>query len=292
MRNERQSVNWLGLVQAAVLVGWATTLGWLGRGSEDEALLGRFLRADYWWIVYTAIWFFAALLASLAVSQPRQLGLDRRRSVIHAIILSLPLLYLPLALSSELSIEAAEKRSLYTPCVAVKHSELPKPTAVGSPVSIQEVEDGSVYNPREIVKTSQPPEPTQTERKLKTARSNSTSAMTGKKAHDPTLLDLVSNPESFEGSNATLVGMVYRDKRLSASSFYCYRLLMVCCAADASPIGVIVKWPETRKLKNGTWVKVQGPVGLTVFEGENYPTISAARVEKTTPPNNRFIVPQ
>jgi uncharacterized repeat protein (TIGR03943 family) len=126
----------------------------------------------------------------------------------------------------------------------------------------------------------------------KASNEKSGAAMTSGKSHKPTLWDLVSNPEAFTGSDTTIIGMVYKGKRLSSDSFYCYRLLMVCCAADASPEGVIVKWPGTAKLKKGAWVKVQGKVGLTIFEGEDYPTILATMVEKTRPPKNKFIVPR
>ena len=69
------------------------------------------------------------------------------------------------------------------------------------------------------------------------------------KSSEPTMLELLSDPEDFEGSNVTLLGIVHRDKRLPANAFYCYRLVMVCCAADGTPAGVIVEWPESSKLK-------------------------------------------
>ena len=106
------------------------------------------------------------------------------------------------------------------------------------------------------------------------------------------MLELLSDPEDFEGSNVTLVGIVHRDKRLPANAFYCYRLVMVCCAADATPAGVIVEWPESNKLKKGTWVTVKGKVTFTKFDGSDYPAISAAKVEKTSPPKIQFLFPK
>jgi hypothetical protein len=134
--------------------------------------------------------------------------------------------------------------------------------------------------------------PTPIDLKPENPRGNSGPAMAPANSREPTMLDLVSDPEEFEGSNANLEGVVHKDKRLPTGSFFRYRLPMVCCAADASPIGVIVKWPESGKLNKGTWVKVHGKVGFTVFEGEDYPAISAAKVVKTAPPKNRFIIPQ
>jgi putative membrane protein len=292
VRDERQRWNWLGFVQAAVIAGWITALAWLGHGSGDDALLSRFLRADYWWIVYMAIWVFGALLASLVVSRPQHLGLDRRRGLIQAIILALPLFYLPLALSSNLSIEAAEKRSLYTPRVTVKQAQPSRAIAAGAALGGYKREERSVSTPQEIGGTLDPPEPVQAELTPETPSEKPRVASIQKNTRKATLLDLVSDPESFEGSTTTLIGMVHQDKRLPPGSFYCYRLLMVCCAADASPIGIIVKWPQTRALKKGAWVRVQGTVGFSRFEKENYPTISATGVEVTKPPKNRFIVPK
>ena len=281
------------MLHAIVITGWIAFFWWLVRGPGDDALLGRFVRGDYWWLIYIAIGIFVALAVSVAVSPPPWLGSDRfRRSVIQAVILSLPILYLPLGVTSELSIEAAEKRSLYTPRVGAKQSESSKPIAGTSNLRQETDKKSSLHASRVTVKQSDSPKQTQVERTAKRPIGNPTGAIPSAKPHEPTLLDLVSDPEAFEGSNATLVGMVYKDKRLPSDSFFCYRLLMICCAADASPVGLIVRWPEASKLNKGDWVKVSGKVGLTTFEGEDYPEISAAAVEKIGPPKNRFILAQ
>ncbi len=292
MRNERQHINWLGIVQAVLLIGWTSALCWLGSGQGDDALLGRFLRSDYWWIVYSAIVVFAVFLASLLIKQPHQLGLDRWRSLIQVIILSLPLLYLPLAVSSELSLEAAEKRSFYAPRVAVKKSETSRASEDISASTIQESEEEAAYASPEIVKPSEPAKPIKKERNPRTSQKTSKTATAPVKTREANLWDLISKPEDFEGSSATITGTVYRDKRLSADSFYCYRLLMVCCAADATPAGVIVKCPEASNLKKGTWVKVHGKVGFTEVEGEKWASILAAKVGRISPPKNKFLIPQ
>ena len=255
-------------------------------------MLGRFLRSDYWWIVYTAIGVFVVLLGSLLVSQPRELGLDRRRSLIQAIILSLPLFYLPLAVSSELSIEAAEKRSLFTPRIVVKRSESPKPMVNGSELNLDAAEkENSPQIASVAVNDGESPKPTHDRLASKASPGNSRSATTSVKSHEPNLWNLISDPKAFEGSNATVIGTVYKGKRLSADSFFCYRLLMVCCAADASPAGVIVKWPDTSKLKKGAWVKVHGRVCFTMFEGEKWASIVATKVDRISPPKNKFLIP-
>ncbi|MBI4964544.1 MAG: TIGR03943 family protein [Desulfomonile tiedjei] len=260
-QNERIGLHGQGIVQAIVLGAWITSFCWLAYGPVDDALLGRFLRSDYWWLVYTAIGIYSAFVVSLAIYPPHQHGRDRfRRSVIQAAILSLPVLYVPLAVTSELSVEAAEKRSLYTA--------------------------------RAVVTRPESSEPTRVVQKRKGPDDNPKSDMARVKPSEPTMLDVVSDPDAFEGSDVTVIGMVYRDKKLPSDSFFCYRLLMVCCAADATPIGLIVKWPQTGEMKTGTWVKVTGKVGFTTVEGSSEPAISAVSVEKTSPPKKRFLVSQ
>jgi len=248
------------ILHAVVVIAWIAAFGWLAHGQGEDSLLGQFIRSDLWWLVYSAIGILVALAASLLVRPPHQHGQGRLRSYLQTGILFLPLLYLPLAVGSELSTDAAEKRSLFTPRVAVSR---PQSSSV-----------------------------VRLEPKQKTAAATTKPDTPSVKRPEPTLLDLVSDPEDFEGSNTTLVGIVHRDKRLRSNAFYCYRLVMVCCAADATPAGIIVQWPESPKLKNGTWVKVHGKVTLTTFEGSEYPAVSAVSVEKTTKPKNPFIIPR
>ncbi|MGB6068783.1 MAG: TIGR03943 family protein [Desulfomonilaceae bacterium] len=264
MHDERQGLPWLAMLEATVLVAWIAGFGWLARGSKEAPpLLGLFIRSDYWWLVYAAIGILIALGASLAVSQPHQHGLGRLKSLIQIIVLCFPLLCLHLATTSDLSIGAAERRSLYTPRVVTSRTQAPKLIKV-----------------RPKSKS-----PTGNVKAVKAVK-------TPIKVQQPTLLDLVSDPDRFQGSHTALVGIVHRDKRLPGASFFCYRLVMVCCAADATPAGVIVEWPESRKLKTGTWVKVGGRVTMTQFEAGDYPAIMADKVEKTKPPRNRFIIPK
>jgi uncharacterized repeat protein (TIGR03943 family) len=260
VRTEHKSVLRPAVLQATVVIAWMWAFGWLVLVAGDGSLLGRFIRSDYWWLVYTGMGILIALAASLVLRPPRLSAVGSLRSLLQIGILFLPLFYLPLAVTSELSPDAAEKRSLYTPRPVATRPESPAPAG---------------------------PEP-----KRKNAIQNVKPASVPGKSVEPTMLDLVTAPEDFEGSNVTLVGMVHRDKRLPPNSFFCYRLVMVCCAADATPAGVIVQWPESSKLKKGTWVTVRGKVTLTTFEGGDYPAISAATVEKTSPPKNQFLIPK
>lgn len=294
MRTDRGGVNWLEIAQAVVLLAWTAALLRLCRGTGDEAPLGHFLRSSYWWVVYAAIVLFVIFLSSLLVGRWSRPGVIPWRSILQTVIMSLPLLYLPLAVSSELSIEAAEKRSLYARGAMATKSEISTPKSVASETADKapETAGGQSYEHSTIVTQTDPPSSTPPALKPKKRTDKSVSAMSQGKSHEANLWNLISNPKKFEGSSAVVTGIVYQGKRLSSDSFFCYRLMMICCAADATPVGVIVKWREAAKLKKGSWVQVHGKAGFTTFEGEQYPAIVATKVDKTSPPKNKFLVPE
>ena len=127
MQDERKGFLGPRILQATVVIAWLVAFVWLGRDSGGDPLLGRFIRSNYWWLVYTAIGILIAFGASLTIRPPHHSGSNRSRCLLQTGILFLPLFYLPLAVTSELSTQAAEKRSLYTPRAAVSRPESPKP---------------------------------------------------------------------------------------------------------------------------------------------------------------------
>ena len=296
MQGEQRKIRWVGMLHGAVIIAWMVALWWLAHGAGEEALLARFIRRDLWWMVYVANAIFMSFAASLVVKWPSNPGPGKARSLFQGGILLLPLLFLPLATTSDLSIGAAVKRSLYTSRASVQGYKSREPRAVKA---VRKGLDGNMGHaatsvesvPRAVEQQFESPSPDEVEPRREWPAPNSTPAKAPVKHPEPTMFDLVSKPEDFEGMNVTVVGRVHKDKRLQSDSFYCYRMLMICCAADASPAGVVVKWRETPKMKTGTWVRVGGKAGFTEFEGGPYPAITAVKVEKISPPKDRFIVP-
>lgn len=50
-------------------------------------------------------------------------------------------------------------------------------------------------------------------------------------------------PTAFTGEEASVVGFVYRDERFGEDSFLVAVFILSCCVADASPVGLVVRWP-------------------------------------------------
>jgi putative membrane protein len=100
-----------------------------------------------------------------------------------------------------------------------------------------------------------------------------------------------SNPAAFEGQEARLIGFVYRDDRFAADTFMVSRFVLSCCAADAAPLGLMVRWPESSTLAADQWVEVTGHFKPGEFEGEPMPILMAEKLTPTTVPDQPYLYP-
>jgi uncharacterized repeat protein (TIGR03943 family) len=95
----------------------------------------------------------------------------------------------------------------------------------------------------------------------------------------------------YLGENAKVTGFIYHDPRLPKGQFLVSRFILVCCAADAFAIGMVVSWPDAADLVQDAWVKVSGPVQTTEIDGQRLPLIQAEKVEGVEKPDNFYLYP-
>jgi putative membrane protein len=253
---DQNRVSFYRLLQLIVALAWIVAFWILLQGLWGTPLLGKFLRPDYWWLVEigTAVLMFFVL--SLVYCAPHNRGTRGLGLLLQMGIMILPLLYLPTAAVSKLSHEAVKKRSIYA-----TQSRPAKDGASRSELSGLSLNEGrggeKDFNLEE----------------------------------NPSLLRLVFEPAPYEGRRVTTMGMVYWDDRLPENSFFCFQLLMFCCAADAKPIGVLVEYDKSNTLEKGSWVTVDGTVGFATLEDRRLTKISAEHVKPTEPPKDPYLLP-
>lgn len=102
---------------------------------------------------------------------------------------------------------------------------------------------------------------------------------------------LSRDPAAFADQTAKVVGFIYRDERFGTEEFMVSRFVISCCAADAAPLGLVVKWPETSKLSNDQWVEVSGSFQPGKFDGEQMPILVADKVTLTDVPAQPYLYP-
>ena len=82
-----------------------------------------------------------------------------------------------------------------------------------------------------------------------------------------TLVDAIyQNIEGFSGKPVSIKGFVYNMKDLDEDHFVISRLLMVCCAADATVVGFICeKDGSEHNFKENDWYEIKGVVKKDMF---------------------------
>lgn len=103
--------------------------------------------------------------------------------------------------------------------------------------------------------------------------------------------NFTADPLDLNGENADVVGFVFRDERLRQDEFMVGRFTLTCCVADASAIGLVVRWPEAESLANNTWVRVEGKIEIVQVPGGASIRLRADRVEQVEEPAQPYLFP-
>jgi len=85
------------------------------------------------------------------------------------------------------------------------------------------------------------------------------------------------------------IGFVAHERRAPDDFFQLVRFKMTCCAADAVPIMVQVRWPKARELEGDTWVKIIGTARREKVKGRNVVVITADRIKDIPAPRRPYI---
>lgn len=78
------------------------------------------------------------------------------------------------------------------------------------------------------------------------------------------------NPQKYVDYKIKMTGFVYMDPdTFQEDEFMTSRLLMTCCVADLSTVGLICKYDNASQLKSDSWVTVEGVLITTEYEYNN-----------------------
>ncbi|MEP7104057.1 MAG: TIGR03943 family protein [Candidatus Dojkabacteria bacterium] len=103
-------------------------------------------------------------------------------------------------------------------------------------------------------------------------------------------LNFNPDPNFYKGKEVEVVGFIFTPKIIDADTeFLIGRFVIRCCAADATPVGLKVKFKWNDKFKAGDWVKVTGIFEVSENNGNEDLYINPVNVEPTNIPNKPYI---
>ena len=106
------------------------------------------------------------------------------------------------------------------------------------------------------------------------------------------LSELYLNLDSWTDKKIKIEGAVWKNPEMfGETEFAIGRMMMVCCAADMQPVGVMATWKDAIGLNDDEWIRITGTVSKTEYESENEPMILVDSIEKIGRPRFEYIYP-
>lgn len=96
---------------------------------------------------------------------------------------------------------------------------------------------------------------------------------------------------NFDGQEASLLGFVYRELDYPEDIFLLARITLSCCVADASAIGLPIRYEGAAALSPDQWVQVRGRFQLSEFGAELLPILAVEELILTDPPEQPYLYP-
>ena len=101
-----------------------------------------------------------------------------------------------------------------------------------------------------------------------------------------------ANPaQELAGQAVNVTGFVYHDERFGTDAFMVTRYVVSCCVADASPLGLVVHWPQAPEFKDDQWIEVKGTFAPSTIEAWQLPILVAESVTPVAAPNHPYLYP-
>lgn len=104
-------------------------------------------------------------------------------------------------------------------------------------------------------------------------------------------VDMMDNPEDYEGKTVRYKGRVLKSEDLSAEYFVPGRMAMTCCADDTQFLGYVCKSKMAPQLEMGSWVEVTAQIHreyLDVYHDEG-PVLYASEIRPCEAPSDEMV---
>ncbi|MBE2178917.1 MAG: TIGR03943 family protein [Chthoniobacterales bacterium] len=102
-------------------------------------------------------------------------------------------------------------------------------------------------------------------------------------AEEPALRD------EFNNQRVSIIGQYVPPRGTVAGGFDLVRMFVVCCAADARPMGIKIISPDSVEVPRMGWVRITGTAKFQERGGRFEPSLEAEKIEPVEAPPERFV---
>lgn len=96
---------------------------------------------------------------------------------------------------------------------------------------------------------------------------------------------------ALDGQTVAVVGQILEEteNNPNGNRFKVMRMFMMCCAADARPVGVAVETEALPDIPEMSWIRVVAKATFQLEGGRNQPVLQAISVKKVDPPEESML---
>lgn len=98
-------------------------------------------------------------------------------------------------------------------------------------------------------------------------------------------------PQDYTGRQVTMTGFVFRSPGLSDNQLSLVRYVIVCCAADALPYGVMCETKDAKQYPDGTWLTGKGILEMGHYKDQTTPVLRLTSVQVIKEPEKPYVFP-
>ncbi len=252
-------------MRCVVLFSWTVLYAFLLAKNDQGSHLQLFLNPSLKWLIICGLLAAALMLFETVTDGKKKRTSSKKERIsllIQAGILLLPFCYFPLATTAHLGIDAFQNRFI--------GGDIRGALDKVEQDRIDETDgDGDLF--QELLKMGQEYDKKHQEPKK------------------PSLMQLMRNPQNYAGKKIEVLGMVSRDERLPPQTLYAFRFFINCCAADAIPVGILIRYSGELELEPGQWIRVTGKGGLYQTGKETMPLIVSDHLETIEKPKYPYV---
>ena len=115
--------------------------------------------------------------------------------------------------------------------------------------------------------------------------------------NETSLLDLFMNSEKYSGREITVTGMLAKDtpqveQILGVRRPVLFRFAISCCAADATPLALVLEDGDADALKDDDWIAVSGTFRVRSVKGFDLAVLEKASIRAVPPPEQPYLYSQ
>lgn len=105
------------------------------------------------------------------------------------------------------------------------------------------------------------------------------------------ILELTMKMKQLNGQRVITEGLTYTDANVPERHMMLFRFAMFCCAADATPMALVINVGDLEPPANESWAKVEGVLKISKIRGKDTPVINADKIIKleTPPPGAQYM---